>query len=275
MVSWKVLPRLQAVTQLGVVPCAQTKILHQGLHQLGRVHPPTRVCSEGTCNGFRRGSDLGLKRCVEVQAVSRLPTVVLGAVESTRVMQDRAGIDCTLNECSGGLWVARVHSSLAEHVAQFRFQVIVLVDHGIAGRCCSLKIGTTVHAFQDTQVVPKVADQTLALVRKVFWLADDRPIETFEPLPRDSSITEHSPVHIAISTILQKANVCLAYGHVIGGGVIVKLLVPLFHPSALHLLDLVPMHNMQDIVSDLLAIGSTLPDTTHAHAGPLLRGATI
>ena len=63
-----------------------------------------------------------------------------------------------------------------------------------------------------------------------------------------TSIREHAPVGAAVAPRLEEGNEGLADGHVVGRGVVVQLLVPVLHPSAALLPNVVAVHDVQDLI---------------------------
>lgn len=67
-----------------------------------------------------------------------------------------------------------------------------------------------------------------------------------------TSIRQHTPVRAIVSVRLQEGNEGLADGHVIGRSVVVQLLVPVLHPGAPLLANVVSMHDVQDLITHSL-----------------------
>mmetsp|Transcript_3811 Transcript_3811/g.10982 ORF Transcript_3811/g.10982 Transcript_3811/m.10982 type:complete len:493 (-) Transcript_3811:2150-3628(-) len=271
----QILPRLQAVAQLRVVSRAEAEVLQEGLNKLPCADPPTRVCPQRSSSRLSGGSDLGLEGRVKIQAIPGPPPIILRVVECTDPVQDGPGIDSTLDEVPRGVRIAGISPRLAQHVSHLGLELVVVVDDLLALGCRSLQVCAAVHALQSSEVIPEVVDESIPLIRKVLRLASNWPVKALEPLPRQPCLAQYAPVHIPVPAALKKADVSLADGNVVRGRVVVELLVPLLHPRALHLLHLVPVHNVQDVVPDLLPIRPSLADATHAHASPLLRRAKV
>lgn len=64
-----------------------------------------------------------------------------------------------------------------------------------------------------------------------------------------TSIRQHTPVGAIVSIRLQEGNEGLADGHVVGRSVVVQLLVPVLHPGAPLLANVITMHDVQDLVT--------------------------
>mmetsp|Transcript_9102 Transcript_9102/g.31338 ORF Transcript_9102/g.31338 Transcript_9102/m.31338 type:complete len:540 (+) Transcript_9102:3220-4839(+) len=274
-VRGKVLPGLEAVAELRVVPCAEAQVLQKGLHQLGSARPAARIRPEVPRGGLSAGPNLGLECGVQVEAVPRLPPVVLSVVERAHIVQNGPGLNGAPDEGPGGLTVYRAPPRLAQDVTHLRLELVVGVDDVVAlrGRC--LQVRATMYALQGPQIVPEVVDQALPLVRKVLGLAPDGPVEALQPLPGQACLTEDPPIHVSVPPALKEADVSLADRDVVWRSVVVKLLMPLLHPRPLDLLHLVPVHDVEDVVPDLLAVRAALADAAQAHPGPLLGGTVV
>ncbi len=64
-----------------------------------------------------------------------------------------------------------------------------------------------------------------------------------------TGIGEHTPVGAPVPAGLQERDVGLADGNVVGRGVVVQLLVPVLHPGAALLADVVAVHDVQDLIA--------------------------
>ena len=74
-------------------------------------------------------------------------------------------------------------------------------------------------------------------------------------------------IHVAIA--VQKGQVGLTDDNVIGGGVVVQFLVPLLHEAPVHLLEMIAVHDMQDLITHLLTLTTATQGAQHqSHPGP-------
>ena len=71
---------------------------------------------------------------------------------------------------------------------------------------------------------------------------------------------EMVPIFAHIATTLEVCKEGLANWNVIRGGVVVEFLMPLFIEVSRRLLDVISMHDVKNLISDLLAIAGTFPD---------------
>ncbi len=67
-------------------------------------------------------------------------------------------------------------------------------------------------------------------------------------------VGEDAPVDAVVALGLQEGDEGFADGHVVGCGVVVQLLVPVLHPCAPLLPDVVAVHDVQDLVPHRLII---------------------
>mmetsp|Transcript_164764 Transcript_164764/g.528621 ORF Transcript_164764/g.528621 Transcript_164764/m.528621 type:complete len:232 (-) Transcript_164764:1334-2029(-) len=126
-----------------------------------------------------------------------------------------------------------------------------------------LEIGPGVHVLQNLEVVLELVDQAVLDGREEDGLLQDRPLESLQALPRDAMPFKVLVEEGEAAVGAQELQVGLANVNVIRRGVVVQLLMPLLHEVALALLQLILLHDHENVVPDSLAVvGST--STWHA-----------
>mmetsp|Transcript_20853 Transcript_20853/g.62749 ORF Transcript_20853/g.62749 Transcript_20853/m.62749 type:complete len:211 (-) Transcript_20853:1862-2494(-) len=127
--------------------------------------------------------------------------------------------------------------------------------------------------LDDAQIVLEVVDEGVFLVPEVLRLFRDLAVEALHPVTSDAVAVEDLPVGSIITIATQERQVRLADADVIRRGVVMQLLVPLLHPGAVLLGDVVAVHDVQNLVADLLCV-TAAADAAEHEAHPLL-GHTI
>ena len=182
------------------------------------------------------------------RAVQRLPQVVAGGGHGAR-------------KFFGG----RLPAVHVENAVEFLRQPCGHAPPGGGNRALQVRAG--VDGLDDPQKVIEVAHQRVLAVGIVFGIAADRTLETLQPPARDASRLQRLIEPVAIAAAVQESEVGLADHDVVGRGVVVQLLVPFFEEQAMHLLDMVAVHDLQDLVPDPLAVAAA-PERGEHPAGP-------
>ena len=112
------------------------------------------------------------------------------------------------------------------------------------------------HSLEDRQIVLEATNH----LRLVPWLLGDLPLVGGQPLSGNTCGSKHAPVLLLVATTLEEGQECLANGNVVWRSVVVQLLMPLLVELALDLRNAVPMHDVEDLVSDLLAVARAFAD---------------
>mmetsp|Transcript_78600 Transcript_78600/g.163343 ORF Transcript_78600/g.163343 Transcript_78600/m.163343 type:complete len:488 (+) Transcript_78600:2347-3810(+) len=121
--------------------------------------------------------------------------------------------------------------------------------------------------LEDLEVVFKLQDQLASIAVHVRLLCNGSLVRG-EALLGDAVVRKDSPVLTYLSTRPQECNQSLANANVIGGGVVVKFLMPLLIEMASSLRNLVPVHDVQDLVSDFLTTIASSPQSGQGPPAP-------
>mmetsp|Transcript_54501 Transcript_54501/g.116428 ORF Transcript_54501/g.116428 Transcript_54501/m.116428 type:complete len:451 (+) Transcript_54501:2165-3517(+) len=162
--------------------------------------------------------------------------------------------------------VVQIGEAGATHAADGLDLALEIARQGPAGVVQGqTEVQSVVDAPQNAQVAFKVADEAAPVGVDHVRLCGDGPAVGGEALLVDAVIGEHLPVlpHVAIG--LQILDDGPADADIFWGGVVVQFLMPLFVVGAMDLLDVVGVHDDENLVSDLLASGAT---TTHGCKSP-------
>jgi len=88
-------------------------------------------------------------------------------------------------------------------------------------------------------------------------LGSDRSLETHQTLAGDASFLQGFVKAFEIAVASKEFEIGFANDDVVGGCIIMELLVPLLQKVTAHFLDMVPVHYLQDFVSNPLTVSAT------------------
>ena len=140
----------------------------------------------------------------------------------------------------------------------------------LVGRLDALdEVRAGVNRLENLQVVLEILDEGNLLAGTRGWLLLDGAFVGLEASAVDAALGENAPVLGDVHVGLEEGEVSLADDDVVRGGVVVELLVPLLHPDTLHLLDVVAVHDVENLVANLLTLATlaTLADGAEHQPG--------
>mmetsp|Transcript_13442 Transcript_13442/g.38205 ORF Transcript_13442/g.38205 Transcript_13442/m.38205 type:complete len:200 (+) Transcript_13442:2124-2723(+) len=121
--------------------------------------------------------------------------------------------------------------------------------------------------LQNPEVVLKLHNQ-MTIIPMQIWLVRDGPLIRLKPFLRYAIVSQHAPVLLQVSSGAQEGDEGFANAHIVWSCVVVQLLVPLLIEMSGSFWNLVPVHDVQDLVTDLLPSVATTSKCCEREARP-------
>ena len=245
-------PELRAFLAEGEVPKQQTRQLGQGLQPMFAGLLLLHSAPEHLLQGQ-----------VQVEHLAHRPGVAL--------LQDAFGQPFTQVGDAGRL-LSEGRVPVALGVEAIELVVELGAEHAAGRFRGGVQVGARVNRFQDAQEVFEVVRQAVSLVGIEFRVRGDRALEAVQAFPADTGRGQGVVELAEIAIAVQKSEVGLADYDVVRGRVVVQLLVPFLHEMTVHLLDVMAVHDVQDLVPHFLTVAAATEGTEHQpHPEPVFR----
>src|SRR5205085_4181956 len=124
----------------------------------------------------------------------------------------------------------------------------------------AIQVRAGVHGFEQPQIILEVVNQRVFEVRNEIGRGDNGAFKTCQALLGHATGSERLIETVAVAVAAQKRQVALANDDVVRSRVVMELLVPFLDETALPFLDVMAVHDVEDVISDAL----TFPATTQA-----------
>ncbi len=126
-----------------------------------------------------------------------------------------------------------------------------------------MEIGARMDLLEDRQKLSKIVEQRFLQIADEIGVRNNGPFIASQAFLGDPSGFQGRVKTIQIAVVPQEFEICFADHDVVGGRIVVKLLVPFFHEMAGDFLDMVAMHNMEDLVADPLPLAASSQGGQH------------
>src|SRR3990172_3447282 len=130
----------------------------------------------------------------------------------------------------------------------------IAVQKMAGGIHCNFQVIGRMNGLNYFQVVFKIMNQPILKIWHKLRLSDNGPFKSAEPFTCKPCCLAGVVKHLDIAVTSQKRQVSLANNNVVRGCVVVELLMPLFHKMAGPLFDFVAVHDVEDFVTNPLAL---------------------
>ena len=251
-----------ATGQAGSLSHYQKQVLHHALDQ----HQQLLAAEAGVDGAFDDGAQRLLQREIEIEEFFDHARVRL-AVQPRMEMQADAS-DFRDEFGDSGVRVFEI----VQHPVQCAARAAVKqMPASVDGR---EQVGAGMNGLEQHQVVAEIVEQAVLQVRVPLGLIRDGPFEVGETFLGDATRQQCFLVTVVVAIRVEEREVGFADDHVVGRRVVVQLLMPLLHPGAADFLDVVAVHDLENLVADALAVAAA-PETREHLADEIAIGGLL